>query len=106
MEQAARIGQISIVQNKFSVSQVRILIKMVNAVSIEERAAPLDAVNIIAFLEQKLRQIRSVLPCYACYQSTFRHVYPYTPGVLTSANLWIIRHGWLAKSCHFERVVH
>jgi hypothetical protein len=42
-----------------------ILIKMVNAVSVEERTAPLYTVDFVALLEKKLRQIGSVLPCHS-----------------------------------------
>jgi hypothetical protein len=66
---------------------MQVLIKMVDAVRVEERAAPLDAVNFIAFVKKKLRQIRSVLPGYAGDQSNFRHVYPCDPVVLIRANL-------------------
>jgi hypothetical protein len=53
---------------------VRILIKMVDAVSVEKGTAPLDAVNLIAFVEKKLRQIGSVLPGYTGDQSYFGHM--------------------------------
>jgi hypothetical protein len=74
MQKTARIGQVSIVQDKLPVPQMRILIEMVDAVRVEEGAAPLDSVNLIAFVEKKLRQIRPVLSGYARDQSNFSHV--------------------------------
>jgi len=50
-QQTARIGQVSVVQDKFSVSEMRILIEMVDAVRIEKRTASFDAMNFVAFVE-------------------------------------------------------
>ncbi len=40
---------------------VRVFVDVVDAGGIEERAAPLDAVNLIAFGEEKFGEVGSVL---------------------------------------------
>jgi hypothetical protein len=50
MQKAARIGQIAIVQDKFSALRMRVLIEMVNAVCVKEGTTPLDAMNLVAFV--------------------------------------------------------
>jgi hypothetical protein len=56
-----------------------VFIEMVDAVCIEERAAPFDAMYLIAFAKKKLRQLGPVLPGYAGDQSNLRHVILTTP---------------------------
>lgn len=41
---------------------MRILVEMVDSLGVEGRSATDDAVNLIAFVEQKLGKVRAVLP--------------------------------------------
>ncbi len=52
---------------------VRILVQVVDPRGIEQRSAPLDAVDLIALGQQKLRQIGPVLASYAGNQCPFWH---------------------------------
>ena len=61
MQEAAGVREISIMEDESSVADVRILIEMVDAVRVEQRAAPLDAMDYIVFSQQKLSQIGPVL---------------------------------------------
>jgi hypothetical protein len=65
MKQTACIRKISIVQDEVSVFEMGVFIEMVDAVCVEERAAPFDAMNLIALAKKKLRQVGPVLPGYA-----------------------------------------
>jgi hypothetical protein len=55
-------------QDKVRIGLMRILVDMVDTIGIEERRTPLDAMNLIAFSEKKLREIRSVLSSDTCNQ--------------------------------------
>ena len=41
---------------------VRVLVDVVNTLGIEQRRATLDAMDYVALFQQKLRQIRAILP--------------------------------------------
>lgn len=56
-------------QNEAAVLNVRVLVQVVNAIGVEQRGATLDAVNNIAFLEQKLGEIGSILTSDASNES-------------------------------------
>jgi hypothetical protein len=49
------------VQDKAPVWVVWVLIKMVDAIRVEERGPPLDAVDLIALVQQQLCQVSAVL---------------------------------------------
>ena len=49
-------------QNEVAILDVWILIQMVDAVGVEKRAASLDAVDDVAFLQQELGKICPILP--------------------------------------------
>ena len=68
------VGQIAVVQNEIAVADVWILIQVVNAIRIEQRRAALDAVDHIAFAEQKLCQIGAILAGYSGDKGNFGHV--------------------------------
>ena len=55
MQQTACIRKISVVQDKVPVCEMGVFIEMVDAVGVEERAAPFDAMDLIALAKQKLR---------------------------------------------------
>ena len=47
--QISAVGQVAIVQDELAVIDMRVSVQMINAVSVEQRAAPLDAVDDITF---------------------------------------------------------
>lgn len=47
---------------KSVLTDMRILVDMVDPLGVEQRGAALDAMHLVALLEQKLGQVRSVLP--------------------------------------------
>ena len=69
------VGQVAVMQMEFRVCSMRILIDVVHTLGVERRSAAFNAVNFIPFLQQKLRQIRTILPGNAGDESDFRHVY-------------------------------
>jgi hypothetical protein len=60
-QKAHRIRHVAVVQDEPTVRYIRSLVKMVNAIGVEERRAALDAVDLIPFIEQKLSEIRAIL---------------------------------------------
>ena len=50
-----------------------IVVKVIDAIGVEEAGTPHQAVHFIAFREQELGQVRAVLPGDACDQSPLRH---------------------------------
>ncbi|MBS1269388.1 MAG: hypothetical protein MAG794_00339 [Gammaproteobacteria bacterium] len=62
-DQVRGIGQVSVVENEIPVPLVGILIKMIHTPGIEQRGPALDAMHHVALLQQKFREIRSVLAC-------------------------------------------
>ena len=63
--QAGGIGQVAVVERELAVVDMRILVQVVDAVGVEQAAAALDAVHLVAFLEQQLGQIGTILACHA-----------------------------------------
>ena len=59
--QIGRVGQVAIVQKEAAVFGMGLLIEVVDAIGVEQRSAPLDAMNDIVFLKQEFGQISSVL---------------------------------------------
>jgi hypothetical protein len=55
------------VKDKPAPSIVRILVKVVDAICIEQGRPTLNAMHFVALAEQKLSKIRAILPGYACY---------------------------------------
>ena len=68
------IGQIAVVQFEAHVVDVRILVDMVDTLGVELRGAAFDAVDFIAFFQQKFCQIRTVLACHAGDKCDFARV--------------------------------
>ena len=60
-DQVGRVGQVAVVQVEALVVDVRVLVEVVDAVGVEQRGAALDAVNLVALLEQELGEIGAVL---------------------------------------------
>jgi hypothetical protein len=59
--QAGAVGHVAVVQDELAVRLVRILVEMVDAVGVEERGAALDAVHLVALVEQELGEVGAVL---------------------------------------------
>jgi hypothetical protein len=55
MKQTACIRKISIVQDEVPVLEMGVFIEMIDPVCVEERAAPFDAMDLIALAKKKLR---------------------------------------------------
>jgi hypothetical protein len=60
-DQAARIGHVAVMQDEFAVLDVRVLIEVIDAIGVEQRRAALDAVNLVALLQQEFGEIGPVL---------------------------------------------
>ena len=58
-------------QDEVAVVDVRILVQVVDAVGVEQRRAALDAVHLVALLEQELGQVGAILAGHARDQSDF-----------------------------------
>ena len=71
--QARTVGHVAIVKNEATVAQMRIFVYVVNTVGIEAGRAALDAVDLIAFFEKQLCQVRAVLAGDAGNQCDFAH---------------------------------
>jgi hypothetical protein len=69
---------------------MRVLIEMIYAICVEEGAAPLDAMNMIALLKKKLCEIRSVLTRYTGNQSCSGHARPCTVQYLIRSQSYYI----------------
>ena len=76
-QQASEVGgvsQIAVMQFEAHVVDVRVLVDMVDALGVELRRAAFDAVDFIAFFQQKFCQIRTVLACNAGDKGDFARV--------------------------------
>jgi len=69
--QIARIRHIAIMQDKTATFLVWVSIQMVYAVCIEQRGSALDAMDLIAFIEQQLRKIGAILTSNTSDKSFF-----------------------------------
>jgi hypothetical protein len=69
--QAGAVGHVAVVQDEAPVLLVRILVQVVDAVGIEQRAAALDAVHLVVLVEQELGEIGAVLASDAGDQCDF-----------------------------------
>ena len=63
--QAGGIGQVAVVERELAVVDVRVLVQVVDAVGVEQAAAALDAVDLVALLQEQFCQIRAVLARHA-----------------------------------------
>jgi len=60
------VGEVAIVKDKPRMRVVGILVDVVNAVGIKQRRSPLYAMDLIAFGEEKLGEIGSILAGNSC----------------------------------------
>ena len=63
--QAGGVRQVPIVQDELAAGFVRVLVEVVDAVGVEQAAAALDAVHLVALVQQELGQVGAVLPRHA-----------------------------------------
>ena len=68
-----RVGHVAVMQDQAPVRLVRILVQVVDAIGVEQRRAALDAVHLVAFVEQKFREVGAVLAGNAGDQRCFFH---------------------------------
>ena len=68
-----RVIQIGVVQKKFLTIDLRIAIEMIEPGSFQRTGTPNQTMNFIAFLQQELGQIRTVLPCDTSYECNGLH---------------------------------
>ena len=71
--QAAGIGHVSIVENEIAIAYVRVLVKMIYAIGIEQRGAALDPVYLVALGKQELGEVRAILAGNAGDECDFTH---------------------------------
>jgi hypothetical protein len=60
-------------ENEIAIAYVRVLVKMIYAIGIEQGGAALDAVNLVALGKQELSEVGTILPGYAGDQRDFTH---------------------------------
>jgi hypothetical protein len=60
-QHAGGIGHVAVMQDEAAASDVRILVQVIDALGVEERRAPLHAMDDVSLVEQELGQIRAVL---------------------------------------------
>ena len=61
-DQVGAICKVAVVKYQARITFVGILIKVINPAGVEAARAPLDAVHLVALLQQQLRQIAAVRP--------------------------------------------
>ena len=71
--QARAVREIPIVQGKLSADEMGVVVKMVDAIGIEEACASDQAVDFVTFGEQEFGKIGAVLAGNAGDQCTSRH---------------------------------
>jgi hypothetical protein len=60
-DQVGGVGEVAVVQLERHLGLVRVAVQVVDAVGVEERRAALDAVHLVALVEQELGEIGAVL---------------------------------------------
>ncbi len=81
-DQVGAVRQVAVVQREALVVHMRILVQVVDAVGVEQAGASLDAVHVVALVEQQFGQVGAVLSGHAgdqCGFLVFGHVV--LPGV-------------------------
>lgn len=67
-DQVGSVRQVPVVQLEADPRFVRITMQVIDPIRIERRCPTLDVVNLVAFAEPELGQVRAVLPGDACNQ--------------------------------------
>jgi len=69
--QAAGIRHVAVMQDELAVGLVRVLVQMVDAVGVEQRATALDAMHHIILVEQEFGKVSAILAGDAGNQGNF-----------------------------------
>jgi len=67
-DQIGRIGHVAEVHEEPHIREMRVPVQVVNPAGIERRGTALDAVYLVALLEEQFGQIGAVLPGHSCDQ--------------------------------------
>ena len=70
--QISRISQVAIMQNEVAVFGMRILIQMIDLISIEEGSTPFYAVYFVTFSLQQFREVGSILSSETSNKGAFQ----------------------------------
>jgi hypothetical protein len=75
-DQVGAVGEIAVVEGEpgrlsLLTPLVRVLVEVIDPAGVEAARAPLDAVHLVALLQQQLRQVAAVLPRDASDQGGF-----------------------------------
>ena len=70
-DQVGAVGEVAVVEHQPRVAFVRVLIQVINSTGVEAARTPLDPMHLIALLQQKLREITTVLAGDASDQGDF-----------------------------------
>ena len=72
-DQIGGIGEIAVVQKEMDVLRMKIAVQVLDPSAVERRRAPPQAVNDVTLLQEKLGEIRAVLPSHTRDKRNFRH---------------------------------
>ena len=70
-DQVGAVGEVAVMEHQARVTLVGILVEVIDPAGVEAARAPLDAMHLIALLQQQLRQVAAVLPRDAGDQGGF-----------------------------------
>ena len=73
-DQVGRIGQVPVMQDKIAMFYMGILVKVIDAIGVEQRRPALDTVDDVILLQQKFGEIGAVLSGDTGYQCNFCHL--------------------------------
>ena len=59
------VSEIAIVEHQARITFMGVLIEVINSTGIEAAGAPLDAMDLVALLQQQLREVTTVLTGYS-----------------------------------------
>jgi len=75
VDQRRGVGEIAVVQDELRVGVVGVLVDVVDACGVEEGGASLDAVDFVAFGEEELGEVGSVLAGDSCDEGFLQNEY-------------------------------
>jgi hypothetical protein len=76
LDEAARIGQVAVMEQKMTAVCVRIFVDMIDPARVEGGGAPLDSMHLISLRKQQLSQIGSILSGNTRNQRSFHNSAP------------------------------
>jgi hypothetical protein len=69
VDQGGGVREVAVMENKLWVRRVGVFVDVIDAAGVEERGATLDTVDFVAFGEEKLGKVGSVLASDSCDKS-------------------------------------